>query len=51
VNLASLLQSSVSHDPSQITLMWWSRNIYDYYQCWKLLCWICIFCGNQHIFL
>jgi len=29
---ASLLQSSVSHDPTEI---WCSRNIYDYYPCWK----------------
>jgi len=36
---ASLLQSSVSHDPSEITLMMiiCSRSIYDYYQCWKQL--------------
>ncbi len=30
---ASLLQSSVSHDPSEIILICCSRNIY--YQCWK----------------
>jgi len=29
---ASLLQSSVSHDPSENTLMWWF-DISDYYQC------------------
>jgi len=33
---ASLLQSSVSHDPSEIThsnmMIWCSRNIYVYYQ-------------------
>jgi len=33
---ASLLQSSVSHDPSEIILICWSRNIY--YQCSKQLC-------------
>jgi len=34
---ASLLQSLVSHDPSEIILRWWfdRRNIYYYYQCWK----------------
>jgi len=30
-----LLQSSVSHDPSE-TLIWCSRNIYYHYQCWKV---------------
>jgi len=25
----------VSHDPTEITLIWCSRNIYDYYPCWK----------------
>jgi len=32
---ASLLQSSVSHDPTEIIIIWCSRNIYDYYPCWK----------------
>jgi len=35
---ASLLQSSVSHDPSEISLymmIWCARNISLYYQCWK----------------
>jgi len=52
---ASLLQSSVSHDPSEITLIWYSviisycwcafvRNTY-YVQCWKL------FFGNWCILL
>jgi len=35
---ASLLQSWVSHDPSEVNLICWSRNISDYYQCWKPLC-------------
>jgi len=37
---ASLLQSSVSHDPSEIILIWWwcSRNIYYYLHCWKWVC-------------
>jgi len=38
---ASLLQSTVSHDPSEIILIcWfpaWKKNISDYYQCWKPL--------------
>jgi len=35
---ASLLQSSVSHDPKEIILIcrfWCSWNITYYYQCWK----------------
>jgi len=32
---ASLLQSSVSHDPTETIIIWCSRNIYDYYPCWK----------------
>jgi len=33
---ASLLQSLVSHDPTEIILIWCSRKIYDYYHpCWK----------------
>jgi len=32
---ASLLQSSVSHYPTEIIIIWCSRNIYDYYLCWK----------------
>jgi len=33
---ASLLQSSVSHDPSEMILMiWYSRNISYYHHCWK----------------
>jgi len=31
---ASLLQSSVSHDSTEIIIIWCSRNIY-YYPCWK----------------
>jgi len=27
----------VPHDPSQITLIWGSTHIYDYYQCWRQL--------------
>ncbi len=34
--LASLLQPSVSHDPSEIVCC--SRNFSYYYQCWKQLC-------------
>jgi len=30
---ASLLQSSVSHDPSEITLIWWS----DYQETLKII--------------
>jgi len=30
-----LLQSSVSHDPTEIIIIWCSRNTYDYYLCWK----------------
>jgi len=33
----SILQSSVSHDPSEIILICWfwcSRNISSYYYCW-----------------
>jgi len=39
---ASLLQSSVSHDPTEFIIIWCSRNIYDYYPCWKcqILWWI-----------
>jgi len=41
---ASLLQSSVSHDPSEITLMrWFAAQEKYYYQYW------CFFCGN-HLF-
>jgi len=29
------LQSSVSHDPTEIIIIWCSRNIYDYYPCWQ----------------
>jgi len=25
----------VSHDPTEIIIIWCSRNIYDYYPCWK----------------
>jgi len=32
---ASLLQSLVSHDPTEMIIIWCSRNIYDYYSCWK----------------
>ncbi len=35
---ASLLQSSVSHDPSEIILICCSRSISDYYQCLKQSC-------------
>ncbi len=37
---ASLLQSSVSHDPSEIILICWFRaqQTSYYYQCWKGLC-------------
>jgi len=37
---SALLQSAVSRDPSEITLIWWSwssRHIDDYYQCWKIV--------------
>ncbi len=34
---ASLLQSSASHDPSEIILIWCLRNISYHYKCWKLL--------------
>jgi len=34
-SIASLLQSSVSHDPSEIMMICCSRNSSDYYQCWK----------------
>ncbi len=37
---ASLL-SSVSHDLSEIILIWWfsaKKNIFCYYHCWKWLC-------------
>jgi len=34
---ASLLQSSASHDPSEIILMM-DDFLLSYYQCWKLLC-------------
>jgi len=29
----SLLHSTVSHDTSEIILIWCSRHIYHYYQC------------------
>ncbi len=42
---ASLLQSSVSHDPSEIILICWFSDCYHsnmlisyYYQCWKQFC-------------
>jgi len=38
---AELFQSSASQDPSEVIknmLIWCSRNIYFYYQCWKQLC-------------
>jgi len=31
LNFQHHYSSSVSHDPSEITLIWWSRNIYDYH--------------------
>ncbi len=43
-----LLQSSVSHDPSEII---WTRNIYYYYyyyQCWKLFLWKLWFFFNRN---
>ncbi len=42
---ASLLQSSVSHDPSEIMLICCSGSISYYYQCWKQLP-----CGNYDSF-
>jgi len=35
VSHPALLQSSVSHDPTEIIIIWYSRNIYDYYSSWK----------------
>ncbi len=47
---ASLLQSSVSHDPSEIILICWfaDQETSDYYQCWKQLC--CFFWKPSYIF-
>ncbi len=47
---ASLLQSSMSHDPSEINIICWCllKNIYYHYKCWKLLC--CLICGNFNVF-
>ncbi len=39
----SILQSSMSHDPFEIYMLFWcSRNMSYYYQCWKQLC--CLIC-------
>jgi len=40
---AALLQSSVSHDPfrkNSKMLIWCSKIISYYYQCWKQLCYL-----------
>jgi len=34
---ASLLQSPVSFRNHSNMMIWCSKNIYDYYQCWKQL--------------
>jgi len=38
---------SVSHDPSEITLIWWfaaQKNISDYYRCYDIFYFINIVC-------
>jgi len=45
---ASLLQSSVSHDPSEISLIWWfdaQETFFYYYKCWKQFCVCCSVSG------
>jgi len=42
--LLSLLQSSVSHDPSEITLIWCFDDFYQYWKLWY-------FCENHVTFV
>jgi len=41
---ALLLQSSVSHDPSEISLIFAAQEYYSY-KCLKQFCFLCV-CGN-----
>jgi len=48
---AALLQSSVSHDPfrkNSKMLIWCSKIISYYYQCWKQLCYLIFPWGKKN---